>query len=132
MNSKWHQSYVGDSTTDQSLCPPGMWDGNSCDQSYGLLQLKYYYFQSTWPMSRDDTAFNVEYVYGVIRTCFEGWTTYLGDRTPLSGYPHYHAGDIWGCIGRWYSGGWYDQGALDYIQKVKSALADKDWLQPDF
>ena len=128
----WRQSYVGDYTTDQHFCPSGTWDGHGCYQSYGMLQLKYYYFQGTWPISRDDTAFNVEYVYGVIRTCFEGWTTYLNDRTPLPGYPRYHAGDIWGCIGRWYSGGWYDQGALNYIQKVKSALAEKNWLQPGF
>jgi hypothetical protein len=132
VESRWDQSHVGDYTSDQHLCPPGTWDGKGCYQSYGMLQLKYYYFQSTWPMIRDNTAFNVEYVYGVIRTCFEGWTTYLNDRTPLPGYPRYHAGDIWGCIGRWYSGGWYDQGALDYIQNVKSALANKDWLQPDF
>jgi hypothetical protein len=83
-------------------------------------------------MSRDDTAFNVEYVLGVIRTCFEGWTTYLNNRTPLPGYARYHAGDIWGCLGRWYSGSWYDQGAVNYIQKVKTALAQKAWLEAGF
>lgn len=132
VESNWHQNFLGDYTTDHSLCPPGTWNGKSCYQSYGLLQLKYYYFQSTWPMSRDDTAFNVEYVLGVIRTCFEGWTTYLNERTPLPGYSHYHAGDIWGCLGRWYSGGWYDQGAVTYIQKVKTALAQKPWLEAGF
>ena len=83
-------------------------------------------------MSRDYTAFNAEYVYGVIRTCYEGWTTYLNDLTPLAGYPRYHAGDIWGCLGRWYSGGWYTQNAINYINQVKSALAGKDWLQAGF
>jgi hypothetical protein len=132
IESDWHQNFRGDYTTNKSYCPPGTWDGQGCYQSYGLLQLKYYYFQSSWPMSRDDTAFNVEYVLGIIRTCFEGWTTYLNDRTPLPGYQHYHAGDLWGCLGRWYSGGWYDQGAVAYIQKVKNALADKAWLQASF
>ena len=130
--SYWHQSMQGDYTTDQSLCPPGTWDGSGCYQSYGILQLKYFYFQSAWPMSRDDTAFNVEYVYAVIRTCYEGWTTYLNDRTPVAGYPSYHAGDIWGCLGRWYSGGWYDQRAISYINTVKAILASKEWLQPGF
>jgi hypothetical protein len=130
--SYWHQNQLGDWTTDRSLCPPGTWDGSGCYQSYGILQLKFYYFQSAWPMSRDDTAFNAEYVYGVIRNCYEGWTTYLYDRVPVAGYPRYHAGDLWGCIGRWYSGGWYDQDAITYINKVKEHLANKDWSQPGF
>jgi hypothetical protein len=132
VESYWHQNYRGDYTNDKQYCPPDTWDGKGCYQSYGLLQLKYYYFQSAWPMSRNDTAFNVEYVLGVIRTCYEGWTTYLKARVPLPGYQPYHAGDIWGCLGRWYSGGWYDAGALSYIQKVKSAQAQQSWLQAGF
>ena len=83
-------------------------------------------------MSRDDTAFNAEFVYGVIRTCYEGWTTYLYDRTPVAGYAHYHAGDVWGCLGRWYSGSWYDVGAINYIQSVKGYMANRAWLQAGF
>lgn len=130
--SYWHQSQRGDYTNNRADCPPGTWDGSGCYQSYGLLQLKYSVFPSTWPMSRDDSAFNVEYVYAVIRACYEGWTTYLADYPPVAGYPPYHAGDIWGCVGRWYSGRWYSQGAIDYINMVKSDLARKDWLKPGF
>ncbi len=83
-------------------------------------------------MIHDDTAFAAEYMYGVIRTCYEGWTTYLRQDQPLPGYPAYHAGDLWGCIGRWYSGQWYDQGAVDYIAKVKAALAQQTWKQAGF
>jgi len=132
IESYWHQSQRGDYTNYRADCPPGTWDGSGCYQSYGILQLKYAVFPSAWPMSRDDTAFNAEYVYAVIRTCYEGWTTYLNDFTPIAGYPHYHAGDIWGCLGRWYSGRWYNQGAIDYIRKVKSQLVNKDWLQAGF
>jgi hypothetical protein len=132
VESNWQQGFRGDYTNVKSYCPPGTWDGRGCYQSYGILQLKYYYFQSAWPMSRDDTAFSVEYVLGVIRTCYEGWTTYLNDRTPLPGYPRYHAGDIWGCLGRWYSGGWYDQGAVNYIRQVQAAYKDQAWLKPGF
>jgi hypothetical protein len=107
-------------------------DGSGCYQSYGILQIKWYYFQDTWPMSQDDTAFNAEYMYGMIRACYEGWTTYLEQGTPLPGYPRYAAGDLWGCIGRWYSGWWYTQGAVDYIASVKAALAQKVWLSPGF
>jgi len=132
VESTWRQGFQGDHTTDQRLCPPGTWNGSGCDQSYGILQIKWYYFQDAWPMSRDDTAFSAEYVYAMLRACYEGWTTYLNDATPLPGYPAYHAGDIWGCLGRWYSGWWYTQGAVDYIARVEEALAEKAWLSPGF
>lgn len=132
VESYWKQSQLGDYTSDKSVCPPGTWDGKGCYQSYGILQIKYVFFQDSWPMSKNDTAFSAEYTYAILRACYEGWTTYLNDTTPLPGYPAYHAGDIWGCLGRWFSGNWYDQGALDYIQQVKSAMADKTWLQDGF
>lgn len=132
VESHWHQNQQGDKSYNQSDCPPGTWNGISCYQSYGILQIKYKYYASAWPMSRDDTAFSAEYMYGMIRTCYEGWTTYLHDRTPQPGYAPYAAGDLWGCLGRWYSGGWYDQGAIDYIAKVKTAYNQKVWTTPGF
>ena len=130
--STWHQSQLGDYTNSQSLCPPGTWNGTSCYQSYGILQIKYTYFQSEWPMSRDDTAFNADFVYGWLRNCYEGWTDYLYQSTPAAGYPSYHAGDIWGCLGFWFSGTWYDQGAINYINVTKGYYTQKPWLQPGF
>jgi hypothetical protein len=130
--STWHQSQLGDYTTNKNLCPPGTWNGSSCYQSYGILQIKYTYFQSEWPMSRNDTAFNADFVYGWLRNCYEGWADYLYQATPVSGYPRYHAGDIWGCLGFWFSGTWYDQGAINYINIIKGYYAQKPWLQPGF
>ncbi len=130
--STWYQSTTGDFSTRRKLCPPGTWNGSGCYQSYGILQIKYIYNKSAWPMSRDDTAFSAEYMYGILRTCYEGWTSYLGQRRSLPGYPNYQAGDIWGCVGRWFSGNWYDQEAIDYIAKVKTDYANKDWLKPGF
>lgn len=141
VESKWHQSQLGDNTTDKSYCPPGngypgAWNGSSCYQSYGILQIKYVDFKYTWPMNRDDTAFNAEYMYGWLRSCYEGWQTYLSTSpwasSIVSGYPPYHAGDLWGCVGRWYSGNWYDQTALGYINWVETELANNEWLQPGF
>jgi hypothetical protein len=132
VESYWHQSQKGDWTTDSSYCPPGTWNGSGCYQSYGILQIKWYYFQGAWPMSRDDTAFNAEYVYGMLRACYEGWTTYLLQGTPLPGYKPYAAGDLWGCLGRWYSGWWYTSGAVSYINKVKAALSQQTWLTAGF
>jgi hypothetical protein len=132
VESNWHQSQLGDYTTDQSLCPPGTWNGSSCYQSYGVLQIKYTYFKSEWPMARQDTAFNAEFVYGWLRNCYEGWADYLYNVTPAPGYPRYHAGDIWGCVGFWFSGSWYTQGAIDYIAKVQQYYNQKPWLQSGF
>jgi hypothetical protein len=130
--SNWHQSQLGDYTTNQSLCPPGTWNGSSCYQSYGILQIKYTYFKTEWPMSKQDTAFNAEFVYGWIRNCYEGWADYLYGLTPSPGYPHYHAGDIWGCLGFWFSGGWYTSGAINYINITKQHYQQKPWLQGGF
>jgi hypothetical protein len=130
--SNWHQSRSGDYTTNQSLCPPGTWNGSSCYQSYGILQIKYTYFQSEWPMSRNDTAFNADFVYGWLRNCYEGWADYLYQSTPVAGYRRYHAGDIWGCLGFWFSGTWYDQGAINYINVTKGYYAQKSWLKAGF
>jgi autotransporter family porin len=132
VESSWQQNTQGDPTTNQSFCPPHTWNGKSCYQSYGILQIKYYFFQSTWPMSLTDTAFNAEYAYGLIRACYEGWTTYLNGDIPQPGYERYHAGDIWGCLGSWFSGHWYDPGAIEYIQDIQGVMDYKDWLQPDF
>lgn len=132
VESSWNQGNQGDQTGDQSVCPPGTWDGASCYQSYGILQIMYQYNASAWPMSRDDTAFSAEYTYAIIRACYEGWATYLSGLTPQPGYPAYHAGDLWGCLGRWYSGGWYNQDAIDYIAKVKAVYDQKPWRSPGF
>ena len=130
--SDWHQSMRSDYTSDAIQCPPGTWDGSGCYQSYGILQMKYSTMPSAWPISRDSTAFNADWVYGWIRNCYEDKADYLYRRTPLPGYPGYRAGDIWGCLGFWYSGGWYDQGAVDYIDNVKIIYSSRSWLQLGF
>ncbi len=131
--SYWHQSQLGDITSDTSVCPPGAaYNGSQCYQSYGILQIKYQYFKSEFPMARNDTAYNAEVVYGWLRNCYEGWADYLYQETPVAGYPAYHAGDIWGCVGFWYSGSWYSQDAITYINGVKQHYANQDWLKPGF
>jgi hypothetical protein len=132
VESYWQQSQRGDYTSNQQYCPPGSWDGAGCYQSYGLFQIKWYFFKDAFPMAQTDSAFNAEYTYGILRACYEGWTSYLKQGTPLPGYPNYTAGDIWGCLGRWYSGWWYTQDALQYMAKVKATLAAKTWTSANF
>ncbi len=133
VESYWRMSQTGDLTSDPSGCPPNAeYQGSECYQSYGILQIKYRYFAGAFPMARQDTALNADYVYGWMRNCYEGWADYLYDETPENGYPAYHAGDIWGCLGFWYSGAWYDSGAINYIAQVQAAYNGKTWLTSDF
>lgn len=129
--SHWLQSDVGDWTTDSGRCPAGSISGGGCFQSYGLLQIKYSSFPGTWPMSRDDTAFNVDYKLAYQRACMEGKVEWLRHDVPQPGFPTYPNGSaaqmLWGCVGDWYSGDWYDSKALEYIQRVREELGKRGW-----
>jgi hypothetical protein len=116
----WHQSTLGDC---RGTTQP---ETHNCE-SVGILQVKGADIPpthpGTWPYAYESTAFNVDYTYAIWRACFEGKETWLGKG--------YHAGDVWGCIGRWYSGDWY-KNSLNYISQVKAYLASKYWLTPGF
>ena len=111
--SWWHQSATGD-------------DG----VTFGILQIKSTDYPDTAPMSLDSTAFNVDWKLAYQRACFEGQIGYLQGS---NGYPNGNSGNmLWGCVGQWYSGQWYDSGAQDYISTVQSLMNDQPWAQPGF
>jgi autotransporter family porin len=87
-------------------------------------------------LSHLSTAFATDYKLAQQRACFEGKVAYLFERTPSAGYPAYMVGtqdqQHWGCVGWWFSGGWYDAGAITYIGQVKAILAARTWVQPGF
>src|SRR5215510_7046854 len=118
--SDWVQSALGD-------CLGGtVPDTHGC-QSVGLLQVRGADIPpthpGTWPYAYLSTAFNLDYAYGVWRACYEGRETWLGNG--------YHSGDVWGCIGRWFSGNWYLTSQA-YISSVQTILANEDWLNAGF
>jgi hypothetical protein len=124
--SYWHQSSVGNFTSNMKNCPPGTWNGSGCYQTYGMLQIKYSSFPGTWSMSRDDTAFSIEYKLAYQRACMNGQISYL---VGSSGYPSSDTDTmLWGCVGEWYSGGWYDSSAQTYIARIKKYMSEKVWL----
>ncbi len=129
--SHWLQSDVGDWTNDTRHCPPGSISGGGCYQSYGLLQVKYSSYPGTWPMSRDYTAFNVDYKLAYQRACMEGKIEWLLHDVPQPGFPAYPHGSadqmLWGCVGDWFSGEWYDSKSLTYIQRVHEELGKRGW-----
>lgn len=81
------------------------------------------------------TAFAADYKLAQQRACFEGKIAYLASDTPSYGHPAYPEGTpeemMWGCVGWWYSGHWFDSGALDYIAQVQEYLSAQTWLQPE-
>jgi len=140
VESHWHQDDLGDQTTDRSLCPAGTgfkgaWDGNTCWQSYGILQVKFSNWGG-WPWTKDSTAFNSDCRWGYQRACMNGEIHYLGDTPPPPGYPQYPNGTpdemLWGCMGDFYSGNWFDTGAVKYIAEVKKELATRAWARAGF
>ena len=80
----------------------------------------------TFPFSRDSTAFALDYLGSQLRGCFEGWQWWLA----VTGTQTYRAGDIWGCVGAWYSGDWHSPVADGYISRVQGEEQSLTWLAP--
>jgi len=96
---------------------------NPCPTSFGILQIKWYYnpdgnpANNSFPMSKNMTAFSLDYTAAMLRGCYQGWE-YFGSKS---------RGDLWGCMGAWYSGDWYDGGAQAYIERVQEQYNSKPW-----
>jgi len=132
VESWWRQTTLGD--WESSGCAPGHGPGvdgkpGLCPQSWGILQNRYPYEQSSWPGIADSTAMNADTAYAIWRSCYDGYETWL-NTVPHAGT--YRAGDEWGCVGRWFAGRWHTAPAQQYIAFVKKYLRERIWLQPDF
>ena len=82
----------------------------------------------TFPFTRDSTAAAADYWGAYIRGCYEGWAYWLKD----TGTGNYGAGDLWGCVGSWYSGDWHSSGANSYIAQVQTNQNNRIWLTASF
>jgi hypothetical protein len=132
VESWWRQTTLGDWHT--TGCAPGHGPGADgmaglCPQSWGILQNRYPYEQSSWPGIAQSTAMNADTAYAVWRSCYDGYETWLNT------VPHvgtYAAGDVWGCVGRWDAGRWHNTQAEQYIARVKHDLRIRVWAKPYF
>ena len=68
------------------------------------------------------SAYNVDYTYAVWRGCFEEQYNWLGNTR----------GDLWGCVGSWFSGQFRDPAGLEYVDVVQGHLGDRTWETPSF
>jgi hypothetical protein len=134
IESWWDQANsLGDWSSIASRCDPrfplGSVGGNRCPESLGLGQTRYPYMQSAFPHAYDSSAYNLDVTYAIWRSCFEGTETWLN--TVERGRT-YAAGDMWGCVGRWFAGRWYTQRAVEYISAVQDYLSRRIWETTDF
>ncbi|HKE64908.1 MAG TPA: hypothetical protein VKB59_09720 [Micromonosporaceae bacterium] len=134
VESWWRQDTLGDWDSDASACPPGHGlgaDGKAgqCPQSYGILQDRWPYMKQGWPGFGRSTAMDADLAYGIWRTCFDGYETWLNS---VDHGQQYQAGDAWGCVGRWFSGRWHTSASDSYVTKVKQYESEQIWKTPDF
>ncbi|MET0143281.1 MAG: hypothetical protein ABW328_00605 [Ilumatobacteraceae bacterium] len=130
--SWWQMSTLGDyGNWPAGQCAPGHGrDANgNCPQSVGLGQVRYGQGDGAFPGVQQSSAMNVDVTYAYWRSCFEGQETWLND---VERGQQYAAGDMWGCVGRWFSGRWYTAPANEYIGAVQSYLSQRIWETANF
>jgi hypothetical protein len=126
--SDWHESMVGDNC------------GTVGEASYGLFQIKNAYCSGSpawggYPYTAQYSALNADFYGAYLRSCvdgdfYDGGSWLYGGQTiaqiiAAKGLDY----AVWGCVGSWFSGSWYDSGGQNYSNSVKSHLANRDWLK---
>ena len=127
--SWWHQTTIGD----QDHC------GSTPNGSWGIMQVMNSCTGSIvhggYPDTANETGLDVDYYAAHIRACFDGaFSGWLYNGGTVQQWIAANGSDsaLWGCIGQWYSGDWYDSGALSYINDVKGYYNSKPWLSSSF
>ena len=82
--------------------------------------------------ARNSSAYNLDYTYASWRACYEGVYTWLNT---VERNGTYAAGDVWGCVGMWFSGRWYVNNDAYLNQpgdSVRWHYDNKTWLTNTF
>jgi hypothetical protein len=146
--SHWHQNMIGDIGNGVSLGImqiKSRYHSGTCPQSpqfppvvdpTSAHSIQRYLAREPSCLSYNSTAFAVDYRLAYFRACINKSITYLFNHEPVSGHSRYAdaSGDelLWGCLGSWYSGYFWDVDSLDYIQRVSRFYAQKPWLDAGF
>jgi hypothetical protein len=127
--SRWHQSAWGDRCT----------GSDPTIGSFSIIQIKNKHCDGSFasggmPDTQSSTALALDYYGAKLRSCYngdfyDGGSWLYGGQTvrqiaAVHGWPYV----LWGCVGAHFSGGWYDSGAVSYINQVQTTLAQRTWL----
>lgn len=106
-------------------------------QSLGLTQVKWLPeflgsfsgWDGTEPLRWKSTAFNLDFWGRSLRSAYDGLEDWLLTEPNSSGSRNqdYAAGDLWGCVGFWFSGDWYSTGSQNYIALVQGHMTTRPW-----
>ena len=129
----WRMNFQGDFTPDQANCHVSVRtaDGSECPEALGISQIRPQYHPKAYVNDNAvvSTAYNLDYAYSVWRSCYEGLEIWLNDAERGEDYG---PGDVWGCVGLWFSGRWHTEAAETYIDAVQDYLDDRVWESDDF
>lgn len=106
----------------------GVGDTNTSCHSFGLGQVRRCYHDAAFEDAVNSSAYNVDYTYYRWWSCYQGYETWLNQ---FERGQDYVAGDVWGCVGLWFSGRWYFNNA-NYLTAVREYLDDRIWETPPF
>lgn len=98
-------------------------------ESIGLFQVRCLwgrFHAQACPDARRSSAFNADYAMAFRRACYEGLFWYW---FPSDSVQKRMRGDLWGCIGMWFSGRYRDPGSEEYRARVQAVVQEKPWLQ---
>ncbi len=127
--SNWNQDALGDFSTDPNACAPtypignypAQWGGDrvhngECPESVGLGQVRWLYHTTS---VRREPSDHVECIQPGLHLCrvacvLRGSFGWLNN---AEGRKNYAAGDAKGCLGVWFSGRWYTDKAIAYIDR---------------
>ena len=134
IESWWDQGAVGDFQSDPAICVQGHpigADGHpgQCPASGGIYSLTWQYYKGAFPHAMTSTAYHLDYVLAWWHACYTGKITWLNS---VERGATYAPGDMWGCVGTWFSGRWHTSWAEGYITRTKAYLAQRIWTTPSF
>lgn len=101
--------------------------------SFGLFQVRrpFHCVEPVCEQFRRDAAFNADYYGGILRSYYDGRQTWLHTVSGENG-KRYRKRDLWGSVGAWFSGRWWNEPARGYVRNVKRRLAERTWRSRDF
>jgi hypothetical protein len=95
-------------------------------RKWGVVRRPFHCTEPVCEQFRDDAALNADYYGGILRSYYDGKQRWL-NTVPGENGKRYRRGDVWGSVGAWFSGRWWNAPARGYIREVKRRLKARTW-----